>query len=683
MAINTGINSLDAGAPGLRLKGEQQAGGPYNQGSDVKNALAVWGNMGPEDRADFEGFLDFFRSGIWQDQIQGMRLQERDTRTASAPDPQDMMNDFSMEIFGKPVHQLAPEELQELYDLAREQAASGGRIGLQGGRRRFLHGALGAQATPDVAPPTTGGGGGGGQEYRGGEAYMAPTVTYSTPTVSTTAASEDLNIVQHPVTGEVTIQKGPASWDEDPTSFYTRQPGLETVVSEEAKEELAGDIRELQRTVPPGSTAQDYVDFYREPEPTITIGGEGEGPIVTDTTQTVPVDTGLTADEDAAVVAALDYGATFPTEFQEVPYPEYGLGAFTPTVTAPQISFASRGGRIGYDRGGIAGIRQPFILGGIGKIFKKGAKAVKKIVKSPVGKLALLGGLGYLGTTGKFGFPKIFGEGTGGFWQKFNPINLFKKSEEAKKLSTALKTAIEAGEYEKAATIKKLITTGKTTGGLKAMDYAMMAGIPLAMKGAYEMPVQDDTEEMAKYTAELDKRADKFRDLYGRDIDITQQTLPYQFTAEGGRIGLADGRSIREAALAAMYGEDEEENTGIKQFFSDTWRAAKGGRVAAQEGGLMNLGGMEKDYRQEGGFVPIGGQEKADDVPARLSKNEFVFTADAVRAAGGGDIDRGSEVMENVMENLEAGGKVSEESQGLEGARDMFATSQQLEKRII
>ena len=107
--------------------------------------------------------------------------------------------------------------------------------------------------------------------------------------------------------------------------------------------------------------------------------------------------------------------------------------------------------------------------------------------------------------------------------------------------------------------------------------------------------------------------------------------------------------------------------------------AAEGGRVAAQEGGLMNLGGMEKDYRQEGGFVPIGGQERADDVPARLSKNEFVFTADAVRSAGGGDIDAGAEVMENVMENLEQGGNISEESQGLEGARDMFATSQRLE----
>ena len=111
--------------------------------------------------------------------------------------------------------------------------------------------------------------------------------------------------------------------------------------------------------------------------------------------------------------------------------------------------------------------------------------------------------------------------------------------------------------------------------------------------------------------------------------------------------------------------------------------AAQGGRIGAQEGGLMDLGGMEKDYRQEGGFVPIGGQEKADDVPARLSKNEFVFTADAVRAAGGGNIDKGAEIMENLMENLEAGGKVSEESQGLEGARGMFANAQQLEKRII
>ena len=102
--------------------------------------------------------------------------------------------------------------------------------------------------------------------------------------------------------------------------------------------------------------------------------------------------------------------------------------------------------------------------------------------------------------------------------------------------------------------------------------------------------------------------------------------------------------------------------------------------VAKKTMPLLDMGGMEKDYREDGGFVPIGRMEKADDVPARLSKNEFVFTADAVRNAGEGDVDKGAEVMYNMMKNLESGGEVSEESQGLEGARKMFQTSQRLEE---
>jgi hypothetical protein len=110
---------------------------------------------------------------------------------------------------------------------------------------------------------------------------------------------------------------------------------------------------------------------------------------------------------------------------------------------------------------------------------------------------------------------------------------------------------------------------------------------------------------------------------------------------------------------------------------------AQGGRIGfAEGGGIMDLGGMEKDYRAEGGFVPIGAKEKADDVPARLSVNEFVFTSDAVRNAGGGDIDKGAEIMENMMKNLEAGGQVSEESQGMAGAQQMFETSQRLSEVI-
>ena len=110
--------------------------------------------------------------------------------------------------------------------------------------------------------------------------------------------------------------------------------------------------------------------------------------------------------------------------------------------------------------------------------------------------------------------------------------------------------------------------------------------------------------------------------------------------------------------------------------------AAMGGRMGYAEGGeseeLLDMGGMEKDYRNDGGFVPMGEYERKDDVPARLSKNEFVFTADAVRNAGGGDIDKGAEIMENMMKNLENGGQVSQGSQGLEGAREMFQTQQRL-----
>ena len=101
--------------------------------------------------------------------------------------------------------------------------------------------------------------------------------------------------------------------------------------------------------------------------------------------------------------------------------------------------------------------------------------------------------------------------------------------------------------------------------------------------------------------------------------------------------------------------------------------AAEGGIMDTEEAEMIDMGGNEKDYRDEGGFVAMGGEERADDVPARLSKNEFVFTADAVRNAGGGDIDRGSEVMQNLMDNLEQGGQVSEDSQGLGGGEEMMS----------
>ena len=72
--------------------------------------------------------------------------------------------------------------------------------------------------------------------------------------------------------------------------------------------------------------------------------------------------------------------------------------------------------------------------------------------------------------------------------------------------------------------------------------------------------------------------------------------------------------------------------------------------------GIMRVnkaGVKERDYRDKGGFVPVGIKEKADDVPAMLSKNEFVFTADAVRGAGNGSIEKGAQKMYDTMKRLE------------------------------
>ena len=163
--------------------------------------------------------------------------------------------------------------------------------------------------------------------------------------------------------------------------------------------------------------------------------------------------------------------------------------------------------------------------------------------------------------------------------------------------------------------------------------------------------------------------------------------------AKGGRVGLRFGgigdaieniedAEIKESAKFAMNDMDipimdlveEFEITfkrkpnsleELKQFYKDRYEYKGPGDVKMQEeikekvvmkakdGGLMDLGGKEMDLRG-GGFVPIGKKERADDVPARLSKNEFVMTADAVRAAGGGSVNKGAKRMYDVMNKLEA-----------------------------
>jgi len=282
--------------------------------------------------------------------------------------------------------------------------------------------------------------------------------------------------------------------------------------------------------------------------------------------------------------------------------------------------FAADGGRAGYAGGGIADLRQGYFLG---KLVKSITKPFKKALKSPLGKIGLM-------ALGGWGASKMFPGMMPGL----------------KKMIMGTPTWDPSGTA----------TKGGLWNLIKNNPFESILGAS-ALGGLYTGMTQkdDEDEQFKKWLAEK-QAADadwipKFDQSNFRRIE---------FSADGGRIGYNEG------------GNDEDHR-------SDALTELYKPRMMAQEGGLMDMGGMEKDYRNEGGFVPIGGQERADDVPARLSKNEFVFTADAVRNAGGGDIDKGAEIMENLMENLEKGGKVSEESQGLEGARDMFATAQRLE----
>jgi len=133
--------------------------------------------------------------------------------------------------------------------------------------------------------------------------------------------------------------------------------------------------------------------------------------------------------------------------------------------------------------------------------------------------------------------------------------------------------------------------------------------------------------------------------------DEIQSAITRSGFADGGSTTKQSPMPINPEMLAlAIFGKRLDELTSTQKNalndYIDVPKKAKGG--------IMDLGGNEMDLRAAGGFVPIGKKERADDVPARLSKNEFVMTAKAVRAAGGGDIRKGAKRMYKIMNQLEA-----------------------------
>ena len=389
--------------------------------------------------------------------------------------------------------------------------------------------------------------------------------------------------------------------------------------------------------------------------------------------------------------------------------------------------YAANGGRISRADGGIMGTRARKAFGGImdrvtgrkaygiGSWIKSAVsgvvKATKKVLKSDIGKAALL----YAGGT-YLGGMKAFG-GTGAGFSKFGTrlmqpfsgdafgsllSNKFNTIDEGKGIFGRVKGLKDS--YDGMGKFGRMATMGGIGLGLSMIpglnkpkpnedSYADRGGSlidPITGLPAKPAEMRSSLNDaLANANGDPDK-IKQIQDAYAfLPPDERLGTYsPYRTygVKDGGRIGFNSGGgfSKNDLYLLKKFKYDPKKVATHKDGGKDLINSLKtvgfnmGGRIGKAEGGLMDLGGMEKDYRAEGGFVPIGAKEKADDVPARLSVNEFVFTADAVRGAGGGDIDQGAEIMENMMNNLEKGGTVSEESQGNAGAQQMFNTSERL-----
>jgi hypothetical protein len=321
------------------------------------------------------------------------------------------------------------------------------------------------------------------------------------------------------------------------------------------------------------------------------------------------------------------------------------------------------GGRIGYASGGIGNLvdRQGYFLGSIGKAISGAVKgvtnAVKSVVKSDLGKAALAAAAIYFGgpmlasaTSGTslgsslFGVPMFGAEaatsgilGSGGL---FGPM------------SGSLLGGLTQGINQSAL---GSFLGGGGSGILSSLGgnvLGSLAGGVLGGSLAGGMPQKQPGELDADYQNRVTQYKTQYAPLLNPTVQYPNNPFYPQKAANGGRIGYQEGG----------IGDLIKQTT--QQAFFGTPMMASGGRMGYAMGAEVpvkkNQAGItELDYRETGGFVPpIGIKEKADDIPAMLSNNEFVFTADAVRNAGNGDVNQGAEKMYTLMKSLENGGRV-------------------------
>jgi hypothetical protein len=297
-------------------------------------------------------------------------------------------------------------------------------------------------------------------------------------------------------------------------------------------------------------------------------------------------------------------------------------------------------------------VRQAY---GLGKLVKKITKPIQKVVKSDLGKAALTAAAAYYA-------PALLGKS--GYISGANP--LFSATGKGGITDFLIKKGLSAKNY-----LRNLTGIGLPPGAKSTMSPTKRILTALGI-GATASPFfmggeEEDEETLDQAIAraygksDLDIPGIRRAALGYSDPNELYFKLPSAYrlnAAEGGITSMDVDDLPMSKEGSPKYYNPEGEEISFKEFEEAMKKEKqimpkkKPSRTKKAEGGLMNLGGNEMDLRG-GGFVPLGAKEKADDVPARLSKNEFVFTADAVRAAGGGSIEKGAQKMYNTMKQLE------------------------------
>ena len=402
----------------------------------------------------------------------------------------------------------------------------------------------------------------------------------------------------------------------------------------------------------------------------------------------------------------------------------------------------------------ISRMQNPRQLYGLGSIVKSIGKGVKSIIKSPIGKAAILG-FGANALMGGGGLGSILGrmgmtQPASGFGGGSGIMGMFGKAKNFVKGLSGMQqfaggSAIAAlmstgmGEAEAQATsrnpdavkayLRQYYSNLNTTADSKEVDNFVNTNTSEYAMGG-RVKYADGSEPMILPKAKpRESDGKRTLDILARNMKASQNTLgsktlfnlvgqnaakaykagdisksqydsmmkPFfgepserlskkiseerkELKANGGRIGFNLGGDTKyNATVTEMYikaGGQEGTGMDIKSFADQYFpRKANGGRIGYayggneivdQASGIMGLpqrtneaGIKELDLRDSGGFIPpVGVKEKADDVPAMLSNNEFVMTADAVRGMGDGDVNEGAQRLYDQMKMLEKGGRV-------------------------